>query len=247
MRRHQGFTLIEIMVVVTIIGIMTGLIAINAITTDPKKQLNREATRLKAVLEMAEEQALFGRVDIGVVVKDNTYSFLQYMIPMGGSSTSGSSLTSTPSNLTSTSSSLGSSSPTSNNSNSSSGISQFLSTAAPTKPQPKPEWVALAQQQFKAHKIPKQYGISLQVEDQEVDPSGGKSNSTGSSSSSTSNMNGDDKPVPSIYISPSGEITPFVMEIYLKKDSEEVTTKVSGDATGRIWIGDDNNEDNEDN
>ncbi|MGB1061793.1 MAG: pilus assembly FimT family protein, partial [Ketobacter sp.] len=33
---HQGFTLIEIMVVVTIIGIMTGVIAINVVNQDPQ-------------------------------------------------------------------------------------------------------------------------------------------------------------------------------------------------------------------
>ena len=238
MRRHQGFTLIELMVVVTIIGIMAGLIAINAVTTDPQKKLNQEATRLKAVVEMAEEQALFGREDIGIVFKDNTYSFVQYGVPADTSSG-----TDTGSKLTSTSDLTGS-----GDSSSEASTNQLLAAAAANKPQQKPEWMAMDQQQFKHHKIPDDYGISLQVDDQDVDPSGGTQNTNSNSPLTSSNslqsaMADDNKPVPSIYISPSGEITPFVLEIYLK-DNSDITVKVSGDETGRIWIGDDTDEDN---
>ncbi|MEZ5507692.1 MAG: prepilin-type N-terminal cleavage/methylation domain-containing protein [Gammaproteobacteria bacterium] len=80
-RNHRGFTLIEILVVITIIGILSGLIVINVVTSDPQKDLNREGERLMAVLEMAQEEALFGRQDIGVVVTEQGYSFARYGLP----------------------------------------------------------------------------------------------------------------------------------------------------------------------
>ena len=80
-RADDGFTLIEIMVVVTIIGIMTGLIAINVITQDPQKDLNKEAQRFLAVMQMAQEEALFSQQEIGVIVTEEGYRFARWGVP----------------------------------------------------------------------------------------------------------------------------------------------------------------------
>lgn len=216
--RHQGFTLIEIMVVVTIIGILSGLVVMNIVTADPQKDLNREAQRLMAVLEMAQDEALFGRQDIGIQVTENSYSFARYGIPTIQEQQD------EPSKLSSTNPNLGS------------GGSNSTS-AALTAPQTnaEPEWLAIADEgEFRPYELSEDYEIVLEVDDLLIDPTGGKTDPDNDSSK----LDDDNKIHPAIYISPSGEMTPFVLEIYLK-DNSDIMVKVSGDESGRLWVGDD--------
>ena len=224
--RHQGFTLIEIMVVVTIIGILSGLIVMNIVTHDPQKDLNREAQRLVAVLDMAKDEALFGREDIGVVVTESGYNFAHYGIPESDEESDNSELTSTDPAL-------------SNPSTSTSTVASTSLVAPTTKPEPK--WIAMNNEgEFRAYELPEDYEIELEVDDQKIDPTGGKKEDDRQTKLTKTDLEveKEEEIQPSIYISPSSEMTPFVMEIYMK-DNSDIRVKISGDETGRIWIGDD--------
>lgn len=209
-RNHQGFTLIEILVVITIIGILSGLIVINVVTSDPQKDLNREGERLMAVLEMAQEEALFGRQDIGVVVTEQGYSFARYGLPDVVEPELDPAATDTQQQAV---------------------TSQLLAAAAPK--QIDPVWMAIADDNaLRPYELSEDYEIVLEVDEQLIDPTGGKKVDPNNP------VTEEEAILPAIYISPSGEMTPFVLEIYLKDDSD-IMVKVSGDDTGRLWMGDD--------
>lgn len=71
---RRGFTLLEILVVVVIIGVLAGAVVL-AVDSGSARQLEREANRFSALLQQACEQAELGGRDIGVLIQDDGYGF----------------------------------------------------------------------------------------------------------------------------------------------------------------------------
>lgn len=74
-QRERGFTLIEIMVVMVIVGVMVGMITLVASGNRDKRELENEARRLIAVLQMAADEAVMQNVEIGLELTEDGYSF----------------------------------------------------------------------------------------------------------------------------------------------------------------------------
>ncbi len=75
-RHVHGFTLLEIMVVVVLVGILTTL-AVLSIGSDPAdRQLREEARRVEALFRLAGEQAALESRDVGMRVTYGAYEFL---------------------------------------------------------------------------------------------------------------------------------------------------------------------------
>ena len=72
-----GFTLIEVMVVVVIIGILINFAVLSLRSHSPLDQLNDEARRLESLLRIAGEEALLRSSFIGVDVTETGYGFLR--------------------------------------------------------------------------------------------------------------------------------------------------------------------------
>lgn len=76
-RLSGGFTLIEVMVVVVIIGILINFAVLSLRSRSPEDQLNEESRRLKSLIEMASEEALLRSSFIGIDITDTGYGFLR--------------------------------------------------------------------------------------------------------------------------------------------------------------------------
>ena len=74
--RRSGFTLLEVLVVVFIIGIMVtmGVMSVRGVSVE--EQMAEEVKRMDALLQLAQEEAILRSQEIGVHLDTDNYSFL---------------------------------------------------------------------------------------------------------------------------------------------------------------------------
>jgi general secretion pathway protein H len=73
--RPRGFTLVEIMVVMVIIGITLGLVSLNAIPS-PQQHLQAEAKRIALLLQLARDEAIVRNRLVAFEAEPEGYRFL---------------------------------------------------------------------------------------------------------------------------------------------------------------------------
>ena len=75
--RCKGFTLVEVMVVVVIIGILINFTVLSLRSQSPSDRLQEESQRLMSLIRVAGEEALLRSRFIGVDVSETGYGFLR--------------------------------------------------------------------------------------------------------------------------------------------------------------------------
>jgi general secretion pathway protein H len=75
-KKKSGFTLIEILVVIVLIGIILSMATLAITTGSPKERLQTEAKRFTALLQLAQDDALLNGMEFGIVLTDNSYQFV---------------------------------------------------------------------------------------------------------------------------------------------------------------------------
>lgn len=76
--RCRGFTLIEILVVVVIVGVVSSVVLISLDVIGDDRDLSREARRLASLLEVAADEAELQGRDFGVEFIRRGYRFVEY-------------------------------------------------------------------------------------------------------------------------------------------------------------------------
>jgi general secretion pathway protein H len=82
-RAAAGFTLIEIMVVVVIIGVLAAGMILSVTLTGRDRELEKESDRLLALFTYTREQAELQTREYGVMFQDDGYEFLTYDVRRG--------------------------------------------------------------------------------------------------------------------------------------------------------------------
>lgn len=78
MNRVRGFTLIEIMVVMVVVGLLAVIAVVNLGGGAKQRELENAARELFLLMQTASEQAVLNNRELGVVLDDDTYRFLAY-------------------------------------------------------------------------------------------------------------------------------------------------------------------------
>jgi len=76
--QHNGFTLVEILVAMVIIGIVLGVALLRLNNNDSETELKQEFGRLARMMELADQQAIFSAQEIGLLLKRDGYEFMVY-------------------------------------------------------------------------------------------------------------------------------------------------------------------------
>jgi len=76
--KHSGFTLIEVMVVVVLIGLMASLVQFNVSGNEAEDKLKFESARFAAIFEVAADYGMLNNIELGLIVKKDSYQFLGY-------------------------------------------------------------------------------------------------------------------------------------------------------------------------
>jgi len=74
--RQSGFTLIEMLVVVFLIALITGIGVLSLSTVDSGRLLKDETLRLKIMMDLAAQEAVIFGSPIGVVFQSGSYDFV---------------------------------------------------------------------------------------------------------------------------------------------------------------------------
>ena len=74
-RASRGFTLVEVMVVMVIIGIVLGMVTLNAIPS-PRQNLQNEAQRLALLLQLARDEAIVRNRLVNFEANSERYRFM---------------------------------------------------------------------------------------------------------------------------------------------------------------------------
>ena len=78
LRRATGFTLLEILVVLVIIGVMVSMATLSLGVLGADREVEEETRRFWAVLRQAREEAELQAIDVAIFVGSSDYEFLRF-------------------------------------------------------------------------------------------------------------------------------------------------------------------------
>lgn len=76
MKLHRGFTLLEIMLVMLLLGLMASYVVVNFVSESRTSRIQKETERLQQLVQVVSETAILKQQDFGLVLNEKGYQFL---------------------------------------------------------------------------------------------------------------------------------------------------------------------------
>ena len=80
---HSGFTLIEILVVLIIVGLLASLAVFNMAGSSQQRELEANVRELYLLMQTASEQAVLNNLELGLLLEDDGYRFVAFQDESG--------------------------------------------------------------------------------------------------------------------------------------------------------------------
>lgn len=77
-RAAKGFTLLELMLVLALMGFLFSTVTLPDLSKDPYDKVEQEAKKVSTLIDMLSEYAVLNNAITGFVIKDNEYGFLYF-------------------------------------------------------------------------------------------------------------------------------------------------------------------------
>lgn len=212
--RQRAFTLIEVMVVIVIIAVMAAMIVVSVTLGDPRREVLKEAERLRTVLALAAEEAVIQQVELGAEFTESGYRFLKWELPPDAGT--GTSANSNNPGLSGSSGSAGSSG------------SQRIDPNTGEPLPPEAEWqVFEGDEILREYELPEGMRMLVEVDFEQVDVLG--------KPGEKSNITTENKPVPTLLFLSSGETSPFRIELFRDSDAKDPVF-IEGSVIGQVKV-----------
>jgi len=73
--RQKGFSLLELIMVIAIIGLVVSVVSFNVIGKNPTDEVERETRKLQVLFDMASDYAVLNQKQLGLRIDDNATSY----------------------------------------------------------------------------------------------------------------------------------------------------------------------------
>jgi general secretion pathway protein H len=76
----QGFTLLELMLVIGLMGLAVSYVILNIVGANHEQELEKQAKRFQVIVDMAADVAVLNQIQLGIRIdrKENRYVFMQF-------------------------------------------------------------------------------------------------------------------------------------------------------------------------